>query len=112
MGEVYRDNPLIDRLRRTAASRMSISELETEARRIWPEKMGARGIAIAMGVVHGDICRQILDKHWPDQELEKDLGNMIFSTIRWCGDLGFDPEECIRRAIACQEEFVKRGPSG
>jgi len=91
---------------------MTISDLQTEARRIWPEKMGVRGIAIAMGVVYGDICRQARDKPWPDDELEKELGNMIFSTIRWCGDLGFDPEECIRRAVACQEKFVQEGPSG
>ena len=112
MGEVYRDNPLIDRLRRTAASRMSISELETEARRIWPEKMGANAIVITMGVVYGDICRLVRDGNRMGADMEKELGNMIFSTIRWCGDLGFDPEECIRRAIACQEEFVKGGPSG
>ncbi len=91
---------------------MTISELETEARRIWPFKMGSLGIAIAMGVIHGDICREVRDKPFPAGDIEKELGNMIFSTIRWCGDLGFDPEECIRRAIACQEEFVKRGPSG
>jgi len=33
------------------------------------------------------------------------LGNTIFSTIRFCDDLGFDPEECIELAIKCQEEF-------
>jgi len=39
--------------------------------------------------------------------LKKELGNMIFSNIRWCDDLGYDPEECIKIAIDCQEKFVK-----
>jgi hypothetical protein len=90
---------------------MTIAELQTEARRIWPVKMGPSQIAIAMGVVHGDICRGVRDgyeHYW--QNIETELGNMIFSTIRWCGDLGFDPEECIRQAIKCQEEFVRERP--
>jgi len=89
---------------------MTIADLQTEARRIWPEKMGPSRIAVAMGVVHGDVCRQVRDGTWPASELEKELGNMIFSSIRWCDDLGFDPEECIKRAIQCQEEFVRSGP--
>ena len=48
-----------------------------------------------------------------DEELKKELGNIIFSTIRWCDDLGYDPEECIRLAIDSQkklgEELKKEG---
>lgn len=40
-------------------------------------------------------------------ELKKELGNIIFSTIRFCDDLGFDPEDCIREAIKCQKKFKK-----
>ncbi len=30
---------------------------------------------------------------------------LFFSTIRWCDDLGYDPKDCIQRAIQCQQEF-------
>lgn len=87
---------------------MTVGELQAEARRIWGEQpMGPRAIAVAMGVVYGDICREARDRRLAEQ-MRKELGNMIFSTIRWCGDLGFDPEECIRLAIQCQKEFVSK----
>jgi len=41
------------------------------------------------------------------KELQKELGNLIFSTIRWCDDSGFDPEECIKEAIKSQKKFRK-----
>lgn len=69
-------------------------------------------IIVRMGKVYGDICRWERDAEKDrelhnDEELKKELGNMIFSTIRWCGDLNYDPEECVRIAIACQEKFRK-----
>ena len=42
-----------------------------------------------------------------DDELQKELGNIIFSTIRWCDDLGYNPEACVKRAIEAQEKFVR-----
>ena len=65
-----------------------------------------------MGKVFGDICRwqrnakKDVAAH-TDDELKKELGNIIFSTIRWCDDLGYDPEECIDLAIKSQKEFKK-----
>jgi hypothetical protein len=35
------------------------------------------------------------------------LWNFITATIRWCDDLGFDPEECIKIALEAQEKGVK-----
>ena len=32
---------------------------------------------------------------------------MIVSSIRWCDDLGLDPEECIKEAIKAQKRFKK-----
>jgi len=40
-----------------------------------------------------------------EEELKKNL--VIFSTIRWCDDLGYDHEECIKKAIDCQKRFKK-----
>ena len=37
--------------------------------------------------------------------IHKELGNIIFSTIRWCEELGYDPEECILLAIKCQKKL-------
>jgi hypothetical protein len=44
-----------------------------------------------------------------ERELKKELGNVIFSAIRWCDDLGFDPEECIGLAIDAQAKFAASG---
>lgn len=66
-----------------------------------------------MGKVFGDICRfernaiKDKDKH-TDKELKKEMGNLIFSTIKWCKDLGYDPTDCINEAIKCQKKFTKR----
>ncbi|PIN91512.1 hypothetical protein COU61_02190 [Candidatus Pacearchaeota archaeon CG10_big_fil_rev_8_21_14_0_10_35_13] len=65
-----------------------------------------------MGKVFGDICRW--ERNAPkdkeihnDKELKKELGNIIISTIRWCDDLGYDPEGCIEIAKECQKNFKK-----
>jgi hypothetical protein len=85
---------------------------------------GVSSIIIHLGVILGDICRWRRDKGRPRAqpygELEKELGNIILSTILWCDDLGFDPELCIERAIKAQKVFARemrdesagsRGPS-
>jgi hypothetical protein len=92
---------------------MNIKELLEEGRSIWGDKKcDLQGIIVRMGKVFGDICRwernakKDKEKH-TDEELKKELGNIIFSTVRWCGDLGYDPEECIKLAIDCQKKFQK-----
>ena len=40
-----------------------------------------------------------------DEEFKKKLGNIIFSTIRWCDDLGYSPEDCIKLVIESQKKF-------
>ena len=92
---------------------MEIKKLLEKSREIWgEEKLLLAQIIVRMGKVFGDICRferdakKNKDTH-TNEDLKKELGNTIFSTIRFCDDLGFDPEECIELAIKCQEEFVK-----
>lgn len=92
---------------------MKINELLKQSRKIWgKQKLSVSQVIIRMGKVFGDICRWERNakkdkaKH-TDDELKKELGNIIFSTIRWCDDLGYDPEECIRYAIDCQKKFKK-----
>jgi hypothetical protein len=90
---------------------MNVKELLKSGREIWGnEKLPLPQIIINLGKVYGDLCRW--ERNAPkdrethtDEELKKELGNIIFSTIRWCDDLGYDPEECIRIAIDCQKKF-------
>lgn len=91
---------------------MTIEELLKEARAIWGNKrMSLEEIAIAHGVPTGDIYRYVRDKSEDkavnEAELKKELGNIIFSTIRWCDDLGFNPEECIELATKSQRKYNK-----
>lgn len=92
---------------------MEIKELLKSGREIWgDDKLSLSQIIIRMGKVYGDICRwernakKDKDSH-TDEELKKELGNIIFSTIRWCDDLNYDPEDCIRIAVDCQRKFEK-----
>lgn len=92
---------------------MEIKNLLQQGREIWGDKrLNLSQVIICMGKVFGDICRwerdATKDKNvHTDDELKKELGNIIFSTIRWCDDLGHDPEECIKVAIDCQRKFQK-----
>lgn len=90
---------------------MEIKQLLSEGKEIWKgEKLSLAQIIVRMGKVLGDICRwernaaKDKDMH-TDEELKKELGNMIFSTVRWCDQLGYDPEECIEIAKKAQRNF-------
>jgi len=90
---------------------MEIRDLLKEGREIWGDnKRFLPEIVTGMGKVFGDICKQARNEKkdiYEENELKKELGNIIFSTIRWCDDLDFDPEECIELAKKCQREFPK-----
>lgn len=92
---------------------MEIKQLLAQANDIWKdERPTLPQIIVRMGKVFGDICRwerdAVKDKDThTDDDLKKELGNMIFSSIRWCDDLGYDPEDCIKIAIECQKNFKK-----
>jgi hypothetical protein len=91
---------------------VEIKNLLIIGRKIWSDKMNLSQIIVALGVVYGDICRFERNANKDrttrqDKELKKELGNIIFSTIRWCDDLDYDPEECLSLAIKAQKEFQK-----
>ena len=92
---------------------MEIKNLLQQGREIWSgQKLNLSQIIVRLGKVFGDICRYERDAEkdksvHTDEDLKKELGNVIFSTIRWCDDLGYDPEECIKIAIECQKKFQK-----
>lgn len=90
---------------------MTVEELLEEAKAIWDGKQQELNqITVLMGVIYGDVCRQARNsqegKLVNEPELKKELGNMIFSTIRWCSELGFDPQECVEMAKAAQKQYV------
>jgi hypothetical protein len=92
---------------------MNIQDLLKQSREIWGnEKLNLSQIIVRMWKVFWDICRwerdAIKDKDvHTDDDLKKELGNIIFSTIRWCDDLGYNPEECIEIAKNAQKRFQK-----
>ena len=91
---------------------MEIKDLQKKSREIWgPDKLELSEIIVRMGKVFGDICRWERNATkdaliHTDDELKKELGNIIFSTIRWCEDLGYNPEECIEIAEKIQRSSV------
>ncbi|MDD4902369.1 MAG: hypothetical protein PHE24_04485 [Patescibacteria group bacterium] len=92
---------------------MEIKQLLKQSKEIWAEeKLSLAQIIVRMGKVFGDLCRWERNAEkdkaiHTDEELKKELGNVIFSGIRFCDDLGYDPEECIKSAIDCQKKFEK-----
>lgn len=92
---------------------MEIKNLLQQGREIWgDQKLNLSQVIVRLGKIFGDICRwernAIKDKSLhTEKEIKKELGNIIFSTIRCCDDLGYDPEECINIAIDCQKKFQK-----
>lgn len=93
---------------------MNIQEIVSEGRKIRSnEKLTLSQIIVRMGKVFGDICKW--ERNAPkdaelhtDEELKKELWNIIVSTTRWCDDLWYDPEECIKLAMECQKKFPKQ----
>jgi len=90
---------------------MKVDELLKEGRDIWKDRrMSLSEIIPAMGKVFGDICRNARNEKkgdYNEEELKKEMGNIIFSTIRWSNDLGFNPEECIELAKKCQKDYSR-----
>ncbi len=91
---------------------MDIKTQVAEARAIWgEERLNLGQIIVRLGVDFGKLCRweRNADKDHAahtDAELKRHLGNLLFSLIRWCDDLGFDPEECITLAKDSQKRFA------
>lgn len=92
---------------------MNIDDLLKDARKTWgQDKIELDKILIRLGVVVGDLHRiarthqetGVLD----EAETKKEMGNIIYSMIRWCDNLGYDPKECISLAKQAQAAYAKR----
>jgi hypothetical protein len=91
----------------------TLDDLLRQARAVWGiQPMPLVEIAVALGVVHGDICRQARrqaegqDVH--AEELAKELGNLILSAVRWCDDLGYRVGDCVGLAAEAQASYARR----
>jgi hypothetical protein len=104
-----------------------LSALRVQGRQIWGKgQLVFPQIAIRLMVGVGDLARIARDSGGSslplnpthgavavgiNNELKKELGNIIFSTIRWIDDLGLDVLECLDLAIEAQEKSAQlRGP--
>jgi hypothetical protein len=97
-----------------------LSALRVQGRQIWGEdQLTLAKITLRLTVGVGDLARLARDgwdgalhsenhNKW-DRELKKELGNILFSTIRWIDDLGLDVLECLDLAIEAQEKFAGSG---
>jgi hypothetical protein len=91
---------------------MDIKQILNQSQQIWGDKkLNLSQIIVRMGKVFGDICRwernELPSDRAMDNELKKEMGNMIVSGIRWCDDLGYDPEECVDIALEAQKAYQK-----
>lgn len=92
---------------------MTVEELLKQTRAMWGDKpMSLEHVALALGVVLGDIFRQARnraeDQSVDEAELKKELGNLISSTIRMCDDLGYDVNECLELSKQAQIRYVQK----
>ena len=96
-----------------------MAALRVHGRQIWGDaRSPLPDIVVRLMVGVGDLARIARDSNalrfkeptMPlRRELQKELGNIIFSTIRWIDDLGLDVLECLDLAIETQEKFAQSG---
>lgn len=89
---------------------MTIEEILQEERRLWgASPQSLEHITACLAVIIGDIARQAREKYEGGEvdtaELQKELGNLITSAIRWCDDLGIDPQLAIEAALLSQKNY-------
>jgi hypothetical protein len=102
----------------TSPNNYDIRDLLARGRAIWgsdnDDKLGLSQIVIRLGVGFGDLCRMARgaskDKY-DGHEVMKELGNLIFSVIRWCDDMGYDPVACVELAMEAQRKFAEANRS-
>lgn len=94
-----------------------LTTLLVQARQIWGhpshtptiDEIVVRLTAAIGHLAHLACDGSALDRAVYAQLLKRELGNVLFSTIRWIDDLGLDPLECLDLAIEAQEKFAKSG---
>lgn len=94
---------------------MEVKNILQQTKEIWgEEKLPLAQMIIRLGKVYGDICRwernAVKDSNMHnDEELKKEFGNLITASVKFCDELGYDPEECVKLALDCQKKYVAEG---
>lgn len=93
---------------------MRIEEMLLEGRKIWPEKMTLKDIAICLTVITGDVarCARGALKDELKEDVGKELGNLVLSSLRWMQDLGLAPERCLEKALEAQRVYAAEEKPG
>lgn len=101
-------------LNRNDPNTYTLELLQKKGREIWgkDEKMTIQEVVIRLGVNFGKLARfargATKDRSAESVEnLERELGNTIFSLIRWTQSLGCDLKRSIDLAIEAQERFAR-----
>lgn len=97
-----------------------VGALLEEGVRVWGEEgrlkqevhQTLEQIIVRLGVTVGDLARIARNSEKDEatstsDHLECEMGNVIFSCIRWCFHLGLDPVVCIERAMEAQRKFAE-----
>lgn len=87
--------------------KMHIDELLHKGKKLGRTRCTLGQVVVRMGKVLGDMCRwernDVKDTiTHTDAELMKEFWNIVFSTIRWADDLGYDPKRCVQEALIAQ----------
>ena len=109
---------LVERGRIRTVGDYRLGELVATGRQIWgSHRYRLDEIVVRLMVGVGDLARltragepRLADARmeWAN-EVKKELGNVVVSTLRWCDDLGFDVTECVTLAIEAQRKFAASG---
>lgn len=93
-----------------------LDDLLAEGREIWGEdRLDLEQILVHLQVVIGDLARIQRsvyeagnDTLPPDAavQLAKEMGNLVFSSLRWCDDLGLDLDHCLELARTAQRAYA------
>lgn len=92
---------------------MEVQDILKQGKEIWPgQKLTLSQMIVVLGKVFGDICRWERnyakdEKTHSDDDLKKELGSLIACTVKFCDDLGYDPEECIKLSLESQKKISK-----
>lgn len=92
---------------------METREILKQTKEVWgDERLTLGQMIVVLGKVFGDICRWERNyakdvKTHGDNDLKKELGNMIVSSTKFCDQLGYDVEECVELALQSQRKISK-----
>jgi len=91
----------------------TVSELLTLGREIWGEqRLTLQQIAVRLQVTVGDIARAARTEDEGQEinraEVGKELGNLILSCIRWCDDVGIEPDLALVLATVAQRHYARQ----